>query len=349
MEMSRRAADLYRVDMAAALLPPGQPHPEFELQFVEAAAGFGVVQSLLAVSEKLGIDRTGHEAPLKGLRMAVQGSGVVGTGAMLFASRLGAEVVAVSDAEGVAYAPDGFDVESLLARRARALSKLPQAVRLQAAKVLVPYVRQSSSNNVRVLTNAEIEREIRVFGGGVDGKLVHLLRTADSVNVLVLAASRYVWSEQAVQIACEGMWKNVHPRVMVAGANNPFRGMLESDSAVPPTSLEIKSILNELRRRQVIHVPDFRANGGTAQLFHCYASGELDWIFEDTTSGIPVLTREEQAQGLEVTSYRIKRVLRQDLDRCGSSALELPSISDERVVDQLARELPFDNAIQSGT
>jgi glutamate dehydrogenase/leucine dehydrogenase len=29
MEMSRRAADLYRVDMAAALLPPGQPHPEF--------------------------------------------------------------------------------------------------------------------------------------------------------------------------------------------------------------------------------------------------------------------------------------------------------------------------------
>ncbi len=51
---------------------------------------------------------------LKGARIAVQGFGNVGGHAALFLSRMGARIVAVSDASGALVNPDGLDVPGLL-------------------------------------------------------------------------------------------------------------------------------------------------------------------------------------------------------------------------------------------
>jgi glutamate dehydrogenase/leucine dehydrogenase len=332
LELSRRAADLYRVDMSSALSPPGAPHFEFEVPFIEAAVGFCVVQSIFAAYARLEPGRLAQERPLEDVRIAIQGAGAVGTGVMLYASRLGARIVAVSDAEGIVYHPDGLDVEGVLALRARETAGFTEEARPLAGKLLSRYLLNSRDERLQVVTDAQLAKPET----GRDPKLAHLLENAESANVFVPAASRYVLDGAAVEIASAGMWRDVHPRLIVAGANNPFGVPCGRGPAQPPTATDIGAILRTIQNHGVIYVPDFRANGGTAQLFHCYASGELDWVLEGAPTGIPVLTAEQQQDALQTVSSRIWRAVNEDLELCTPSFLDLPLRAEERVTQQLS-------------
>ena len=158
-ELSARAFDLYRVDMSSALLPPGKPRPKFKIPFIEAAVGYGVVQSIVATYTKLEPARLNWELPLKNVRIAVQGAGAVGTGVMLYASRLGAQIVAVSDAEGIVYDSRGLDIETLLSLRARKIAGLPAEQRQSAGKLLFRFVPKAGGGRVRLVSGDRAETQ----------------------------------------------------------------------------------------------------------------------------------------------------------------------------------------------
>lgn len=71
------------------------------------ATGRGVMINTREICNRLNI-------PLKGVRVAVQGFGNVGSYAALFLSQLGAKIVAVSDADIALVNPDGLDVPELM-------------------------------------------------------------------------------------------------------------------------------------------------------------------------------------------------------------------------------------------
>jgi glutamate dehydrogenase (NAD(P)+) len=85
----------------------------------EAATGRGVAYVLAAYAKEHGLE-------MKGLRVALQGFGNVGSWAAVEASNLGCRVVAVSDRYGGIYRADGLDVDNLLvhARSGGKVSKL---------------------------------------------------------------------------------------------------------------------------------------------------------------------------------------------------------------------------------
>jgi hypothetical protein len=91
-----------------------------------------------------------------------------------------------------------------------------------------------------------------------------------------------------------------------------------------------------MSEHKAIYVPDFRANGGTAQLFHSYAAGELNWILNGAPEGIPVLKVDQQQAALQIISSRIRDAVRGDLELCDDSCLDLPFRAEMRVARQLA-------------
>jgi glutamate dehydrogenase/leucine dehydrogenase len=72
------------------------------------ATGKGVVYSVLAMCEKLGLD-------IRQQRVAVQGFGNVGSVTAMEICRHGAKVIAVSDLSGAVFNPEGLDIEKLVA------------------------------------------------------------------------------------------------------------------------------------------------------------------------------------------------------------------------------------------
>jgi Glutamate/Leucine/Phenylalanine/Valine dehydrogenase/Glu/Leu/Phe/Val dehydrogenase, dimerisation domain len=335
-ELSARAFDLYQVDMSSALLPHGSPRPKFKVPFIEASVGYGVVQSIVAAYEKLEPARRKSEMPLKNVRIAVQGAGAVGTGVMLYASRLGAQIVAVSDAEGIVYDSRGLDVETLLSLRARKIASLPAEQRQIAGKLLFRFVPKGKSSRVRLVSHDRAESHMAKAFRYIEPKLAHMLENTPCANVFVPAASRYIWNAMAVEVASVGMWKGASPRLLVAGANNVFGSPVGQGAGLPPSTADSEEILDRMRENRAIYVPDFRANGGTAQLFHAYAAGELNWIFEGADSGVPVLTQQEQQTALQTISTRIREAVHDDLKLCSSSCLDLPFRAEMRVARQLA-------------
>ncbi|WP_182348437.1 Glu/Leu/Phe/Val family dehydrogenase [Tomitella gaofuii] len=72
--------------------------------------GYGVAQAAAATLSELG------DTP-ESTTMAVQGFGTIGGSTALYAQHLGITVVAVSDALGTVYNPDGLDIPAMLATR----------------------------------------------------------------------------------------------------------------------------------------------------------------------------------------------------------------------------------------
>ena len=73
------------------------------------ATGLGAVFCLERAADKMGLN-------MKGLSVAVQGFGNVGSHAALYAHELGAKVVAVSDVNGAVFDGDGLDIPELINR-----------------------------------------------------------------------------------------------------------------------------------------------------------------------------------------------------------------------------------------
>ncbi|WP_188206037.1 Glu/Leu/Phe/Val family dehydrogenase [Alkalibacillus aidingensis] len=76
----------------------------------ESATAKGVTICIEEACKKRGID-------LKGARVIVQGFGNAGSFLAKFMHDMGAKVIAISDAEGALYDPEGLDIEYLLDRR----------------------------------------------------------------------------------------------------------------------------------------------------------------------------------------------------------------------------------------
>ncbi|WP_027964484.1 Glu/Leu/Phe/Val family dehydrogenase [Halalkalibacillus halophilus] len=76
----------------------------------ESATAKGVTICIEEAAKKRGID-------IKGARVIVQGFGNAGSFLAKFMYDMGAKVIAISDADGAIYDPDGLDVEYLLDRR----------------------------------------------------------------------------------------------------------------------------------------------------------------------------------------------------------------------------------------
>ncbi|QDQ98755.1 Glu/Leu/Phe/Val family dehydrogenase [Tomitella fengzijianii] len=98
-----RKATLHRVEEAmGASTPDGL--------LCDLIGGYGVAQAAAATLDELG------DSP-ESTTMAVQGFGTIGGATALYAQHLGMTVVAVSDALGTVYDPDGLDIPALLATR----------------------------------------------------------------------------------------------------------------------------------------------------------------------------------------------------------------------------------------
>jgi len=76
----------------------------------ESATAKGVTICIEEACKKIGIE-------LKGARVIVQGFGNAGSFLSKFMYDMGAKVIAISDAEGALYDPDGLDIDYLLDRR----------------------------------------------------------------------------------------------------------------------------------------------------------------------------------------------------------------------------------------
>jgi glutamate dehydrogenase (NAD(P)+) len=74
----------------------------------EAATGRGAAAVLRSYAQRAGVD-------LRGMRVAIQGFGNVGTWLALELRSLGAEIIAVSDVTGGVHSDDGLDIDELLA------------------------------------------------------------------------------------------------------------------------------------------------------------------------------------------------------------------------------------------
>lgn len=108
--------------------------------------GHGVAEAALAALERAG-------KPVAGARIAVQGFGAVGTATAARLSELGAQLVALSTADGSVHDPNGLDVPAWLAARAEfgdtCVAKATPAQRISHGEeltvdcdVLIPAARQ---------------------------------------------------------------------------------------------------------------------------------------------------------------------------------------------------------------
>ncbi|MDQ4078029.1 MAG: Glu/Leu/Phe/Val dehydrogenase [Chloroflexota bacterium] len=112
------------------------------------SAGLGLFHCIEQTLEKLGQD-------LKGVKVAVQGFGRVGSNTALYLSSCGAKVVAVADVGGGIYAPSGVDVPELIdvASKHRTVTAMERAERITDEDLL--------SMDVDVLVLAALGNQIR--------------------------------------------------------------------------------------------------------------------------------------------------------------------------------------------
>jgi glutamate dehydrogenase (NAD(P)+) len=145
-DMGTWSADFEPVSPSSACAPSlgAQMHEGLPLE--DQLTGFGVVVAARTAAERLGWS-------LPGARVALEGFGKVGTGAVKYFAREGARLVAVSTLRGTLHDPAGLDVDRLLALRAvhgdavveaydPARSPLPRSALFEVAcDILVPGAR----------------------------------------------------------------------------------------------------------------------------------------------------------------------------------------------------------------
>lgn len=94
------------------------------------ATGKGVVYTILAACERLGLD-------IGKMRVAVQGFGNVGSVAAAEIAKCGAKVVAVADITGTVTKPEGLDIDSLLlhSKKAGCVKGFRKAAEMERSKI----------------------------------------------------------------------------------------------------------------------------------------------------------------------------------------------------------------------
>ena len=85
----------------------GKPGEKCGIPHEYGSTGFGVAHAGVVAAEHTGVQ-------VKGMSVAIEGFGNVGTFAAQYLSQFGASVVAVSDSKGVIFSKKGLDVEKLL-------------------------------------------------------------------------------------------------------------------------------------------------------------------------------------------------------------------------------------------
>lgn len=216
------------------------------LGIAEAAVGYGVARALAALTDS-GHDQKGDlDMSLRGLDVAVQGFGTVGSTFALYARALGARIVAIADRDHFVACADGIDAHALVARRQEG----------------------APSGSARLAD---------CFGDGHHGPLLLTARGADEdsdawlarflaacdggVDVFAPCAQRYVMSPVTIAALAAAITRRrqqsgagVSARAYVAsGANNIAR-----DPAAFRAFLDDSNVWT---------VPEWVSNAGTACLF----------------------------------------------------------------------------------
>ncbi|AVK75999.1 E/l/f/v dehydrogenase family protein [Pandoravirus kuranda] len=223
------------------------------LAIAEAAVGYGVARALAALAHAKGNEKGGGSgAPLRGLDVAVQGFGTVGSTFALYARTLGARIVAIADRDHFVVRADGVDVHALVARR-------QQHAPTGSAQLADCFGDGAHNDEYVALTargtdedgDAWLARFLDACSGGVD--------------VFAPCAQRYVMSPSTTEALAaavarrrrhhhENGTQGVVPRAYVAsGANNIAR--------------DPKAFKRFLDDNNVWTVPEWVSNAGTACLF----------------------------------------------------------------------------------
>ncbi|AVK77262.1 Glutamate dehydrogenase [Pandoravirus macleodensis] len=233
---------------------PDAPSPR--LAIAEAAVGYGVARALAALTDHHQEGGNETPTPLRGLDVAVQGFGTVGSTFALYARALGARIVAIADRDHFVVHPDGIDVHALVARR--------QKFTPSGSARLVDCFGGASDDEDEGDKGDRMSLSLTTRGADEDGDvwLTRFLNACDGgVDVFAPCAQRYVMTPSATDaLAAAIARRRRHSSIgaptrayVASGANNIARD--------PAAFREF------LDRNNVWTVPEWVSNAGTACLF----------------------------------------------------------------------------------
>ena len=224
---------------------------------IEAAVGRGVAESAGFV---LNTEPVTDQASV-----LIQGFGAVGSSlAYYLHGQKIATVKAICDKDGWVSKKNGqpLPVVELLRLRQSLVQKL------RAEKKSESFVLDHAKNIVNCLTDEDIDQlgllVTKRDPSWTNEKFLIEFLSSFEADVFCPCAMRYVITEPVLDVLMDKTWANAKQRYLVPGCNNPY-GQLGPDGK----PIEKPELGYSLQERQIVAVPDWVANSGTAQLFHC--------------------------------------------------------------------------------
>ncbi len=221
-------------------------------KLIEATVGYGLAEAILTALELKNPKLVGKA------RVIIQGFGAVGSNLAYYLSQKKiAKVVAICDKDGIIHNADGLPIDLLLKRRIDRYHGLAKKGDARAAV--------ESAKNCIVNLTAEDKKKLNFIPRPVSNKeYMNQFFTCEKAEVFSPCAFRYSITIDVADILINNTWYGVEDRFVISGANNPYGalidGMLIEDKK--------NQVLDHLFDNDVMVVPDWVANSGTAQLFH---------------------------------------------------------------------------------
>lgn len=243
-----------------------QPATEF-FPMIEAAVGYGVMTAVQFFIEK---KRLLVPTRMEPFRVMIQGFGAVGSSLAYYLEKYKiAKVVGIADKDGYIYASEGLPIQALLSmRKTRKLSLLKQ----EAKEGLIAECSKNFFCNLDDQKIFDVKEDRNPSWSNQEYLEKFLTHPAD---IFCPCATRYCVTKEVSQRLVDSGYQAV-----ISGANNPFG---ESDGKTENTDQSVRKFLEA---NQVCVVPDYVANSGTAQLFHCGLSVKFDWSDPDLSEKV---------------------------------------------------------------
>ena len=275
---------------------------------IEAAVGYGLAATMEKAFALDGISGIP--------RVIIQGFGAVGSSlAYYLVTKKIATVVAIADRDGYVHSSNGLPIELFLQQR--------QDHAIQDA--------YHAKNLLCNLSDAQLEQFNAFKRPKEDNhvKFMQRLISCEEAEVISPCAIRYQITEDVIAAAVNGgCWTNGDTkRYLIGGANNILgylgqRGVLRED-----TSGAVENILQE---NAVVHVPDWVANSGTAQLFHRVLSVPFDENATDVAADV-----------LEACAAPIRSFLDHAFEKNGGRIIELANGCERLAQERITNPIPF--------
>ena len=255
----------------------GGPTPDIEFGIAEASVGYGVACALARLAPR---------GSLEGLRVAIQGFGAVGSTFATYAQSMGASVVAIADRDRFLVAPQGLNINALVAHRQRTAPKSTLLIDCLQQGIGEPSASETGPSSGAIVMRGAKESD--------EAWLVRFLETCPEIDVFAPCAQRYVMTPATMDALARATSSSSDPaakrrRAYIAcGANN-----------ITKTPDLLKTFLN---KHDIWTVPEWVSNAGTACLFMeaCTSAPPDDCSFGTVldTIGERVAAFVDRAKGL---------------------------------------------------